>query len=210
MNYFSSLSYAVEKDLLIEEVSFLIALFHIHEHDSSDMSVHEIKINQQNIVEYYSSDKYPWFNMVNSLIEKGFIIDYRTNKEKESKNLNVTKIQVTDKFKETFFIDKDLAYSEAISVYPDKIKTFGTSAKLGLHEKLKHYYYSKIIKGGDKTLHIRFVQIVKEMFDFDERRQTPMKPADAGWEKFLQSWEYESLAFEKAQKSSNSSFTNLL
>lgn len=211
MNYSGELTYILENDLLYEEFCFLKALYHLEENNLVHMNQQAHQKLHNNIKKYYSERKYPWVDMINNLIKKGFIADYRPEHQKNPNSIDTSKIKLLGKFKDTFFIDKELAYQEAKLVYPPKMWT-GKDSMYGRHETLKDYYFSTVISNGDKSEHARFIEITKQKFDFDERlinergdQKGPLKNADVGWQTYLESFHDIARQFERDQSESSDS-----
>lgn len=205
MNYSEELNYLLENDLQYEEFCFLKALYHLEENNLVHMNQKAHAKLHANIKRYYTQRKLPWVDMINNLIKKGFIVDYRKDKEKDPNSIDTSKIKLLGKFKDTFFVDKEVAYEEAKAVYPSKMFN-GRETMYGRHETLKDYYFSNVISNGSKAEHARFIEITKQKFDFDERvinergdQKGALKSADVGWQTYLESFKDIARQFERDQ-----------
>lgn len=139
-----------------------------------------------------------WKDLVENLIAREFIVDYRTplEKDRDSKEIKLKYLKVSDKFISIFFVNKSDAYNYAISLYPDWVdlgKLGKSPSKLGDKEILSKLFYDEVLEGGSKERFEAFCYITKEMFDYtpqyDEEGNViggkPTKYANVKWENYL-------------------------
>jgi len=97
------------------------------------------------------------------LEEKGFIINENETKDK----ILIAKLKVSDKFIQSIFITKEIAFQEALSVYPNYLVVEGKEIQAKTCKEgtafLEEEYY-KTIKGGDKFEHNRFIELTSINF----------------------------------------------
>ena len=94
------------------------------------------------------------------------------------------------------FIERNEAWKELLDIYP--VYGYINNKKVNLllfkDEKAKNYYYNYILKGGQKELHNKFIEIVKFHFApmLELNTKIPTISSDnncIGLEKFLYSWD---------------------
>lgn len=97
---------------------------------------------------------------VDKLEERGFIKNGNVGNVYRFEN-----IQITDEFLELIVVKKDDAWDEVLKMYPVQGYVNGKKVFLQAHdEKLKTYYYNKILKGGDLGQHEKFIAILDYYF----------------------------------------------
>ena len=152
---------------------------------------------------------------IENLLEKGFLNDFRTEKEKKEGAYVISKFSLTDKFKTGLFVDEEDAYIRAKSLYPDMVlindKGVITrqSSKASAAKKDDYYrriFYDKILLHGSKSEFAKFCVILGEMFD-PENKGYPTKDANLGWDKFLLEWESISRDFERNMQKQETSWS---
>lgn len=194
MSYVRDLKYTIEHRISFEDLGFLKTLHWIANPTGSVKEQEKIKALIYKEYHLHADDG--WNSPVNPLKELGFLLDYRMGDERYF--LNLEKLRLTSKFQETYFLDAELAYEEAKSVYPSlmNVPNGGTrSTMLARHEELREYYYNQVIDGGDPEAHARFLRITGEMFKAGKKK----KNAEVGFNTFLQSFKDLARAFEEKE-----------
>ena len=221
IDYLKVQQFLVDSDLLWEELGILYTIY----------SKKQNKEYATLAKKYYSKEFYSlerkkqiplnWVSIVENLIDKGFIEDFRTEEEKaDTDKIQITKLSITDKFVKLLVMDKDTAYKEALACYPDTgiIDKNGVQTKyftkLGANNQdLKDFFYKEILKGGNLLLLNRFKFITLEIHDGYQKIDNNTKEvkyefsimATMGWKKYLESFD-EVIAkdFESQAVSTNS------
>lgn len=193
-----TLKFLNEHKITFEELGILLTIYYRNQ---------KTDINKEAKTYYESNSFYSdtvnkrnipikWKDLTENLIERGFIIDYRTPLEKKnSKEIKLKYLRISSKFIDIFFVNKEDSYKYAISLYPDWIDLGNKKApsKLGNEEQLSKLFYDVILEGGSKERFNAFCHVTKELFDYcpeyDEDYNViggkPTKYANMKWENYL-------------------------
>lgn len=147
--------------------------------------------------------------VIESLINTGFLDDFRTEKEKSNGEYVVSKFKVTVKFRSALFVQEEDSYIKAKSLYPDMvvitdktgIKRVSSKGSAAVKDEYyRRIFHQNILKNGSKIEFFKFCFILGEMFD-PNNTGFPTRDADVGWDKFLLEWDSISRDFEKQVQS---------
>ena len=214
IDYLKVQNFLVENNLTWEELGILYTIY-----AKTQNREYAILAKTYYTKEYqasYNKKNVPqqWGDMIENLIHRGFLEDYRKQEERDSKAIPLSKLVVTDKFLQILIIDKDSAYEQALGCYPDYLHINGhpVLAKTNTNnQQLKDLFYKDILKGGNKQLLDRFIYITLEIHEAfmdysrseDKVVYTFNKPATRGWKSYLESFEVIANEFEKGNVHSN-------
>lgn len=110
-----------------------------------------------------NKDTHEYKKLVRLLEEKEFIINENEDKNK----IFINKLKVSDKFIQSIFVTKEIAFQEALSVYPNYLIIDGKEVQAKTCKEgtayLEEEYY-KTIKGGDRFEHNRFIELTRVNF----------------------------------------------
>lgn len=110
-----------------------------------------------------NKDTHEYKKLVKLLEEKEFIINENEDKNK----IFINKLKVSDKFIQSIFVTKEIAFQEALSVYPNYLVIDGKEVQAKTCKEgtayLEEEYY-KTIKGGDRFEHNRFIELTRVNF----------------------------------------------
>lgn len=110
-----------------------------------------------------NKDTHEYKKLVKLLEEKEFIINENEDKNK----IFINKLKVSDKFIQSIFVTKEIAFQEALSVYPNYLIIDGKEVQAKTCKEgtayLEEEYY-KTIKGGDRFEHNRFIELTRVNF----------------------------------------------
>jgi hypothetical protein len=167
--------FSQEVELQFEEIVFLYAL-HDRVESPEDLEFKGLFNWYMTRFQYYNrnGDKsYPilWVNMINKLIDEGFIDDLRSSEEKEKKSVLVSKLKVTKKFTDLLIVgnSKDYWWEFYIEIWKENAATIGednipvvtgtsiyilkpdsNNPKMNTIEKIKNVFWDEFCQKGNK------------------------------------------------------------
>ena len=198
INLKETFNFLTKHGITFEELGILLTIY--YRTQSSDINKLALEYYKENL--YYNDISrkrnvpIQWRDIVENLIERGYIEDLRSPVDKQAKEISLKKLKVTPKFLDIVFIQKDDAYKYIKSLYPDwgylanKEKYF---TKLGNDDIMSKIVYDDILQGGNKERFEMVCFIMKEMFDYCPEFDSdgnivggkPTKPAKMKFENFL-------------------------
>jgi len=210
-----------KNNLTFEELGILLTIY--YKNESKDIAERaKVYYKQSSVYEDLKNKRIvpiQYKDIVENLIQKGFIEDYRSEADKDANKIMLNKIKVTELFTDIYFVRKSDAYEYAKSLFPKmgridkpggKVETY--SAHAVDNEKMKEYFYTTLLQGGQKKLFEEFCYITKEIYEYQETFDndgniiggSPQASANCKWDKYLLNFHDYKEEWEK----NNSSSTN--
>ena len=210
-------------NLTFEELGILLTIY--YKNESKDISERaKVYYSQSSVYEDLKNKRIipiQYKDIVENLIEKKFIEDYRSDADRDANKILLNKIKVTELFTDIYFIKKGDAYAYAKSLFPKmgkiekpggRIETY--SAHAVDNEKMKEYFYTTLLKGGQKKLFEEFCYITKEIYEYKEEFDSdsnviggsPQTYANVKWDKYLLNFHDYKEEWEKSNSSNYNEF----
>lgn len=177
INISETFEFLNKNNLTFEELGILLTIY--YKNESKDIAEKaKVYYSQSSVYEDLKNKRIipiQYKDIVENLITKGFIEDYRSEADKDSNKIMLNKIKVTELFTDIYFVKKGDAYNYAKSLFPKmgkiekaggKVETY--SAHAVDNDKLKEHFYTVLLQGGQKKLFEEFVYITKEIYEYQE------------------------------------------
>lgn len=213
-----------KNNITFEEMGVLLTIYYRNSSKEISDASNRYYIKKETQMYNVNGVLYPimWKDLVENLIQKGLIEDFRSDREKNNSEpfIKFAKLKVTEKFTNKYFVKKENAYEYALSLYPNFIEVKGVrhQAKAVNHEKYSAIFYQKVIKNGDKEAFDFFVYMTKDLFDFKPKYDENglevggecLNPPMTKWDKYLDGFEILAQDFKERGDVSNNTWNSLI
>lgn len=194
IDYEKILDFLIENDLEFNEFMLLYTL-HLR-------NLQEYPELYGRMDKYYSkrSETICYKDMIDSLEERDFLENFN-----KSTPYIINRLKISEKFTDLLFIDPDDVWKELINCYPsygEAPSGYGSFKANRAKEGDKEYFIKNILKNSDKIAADRVIEVVKDMFDYDEKLGKPTKNAEVGLSRFLLNWDVYLKEYEETKDNS--------
>lgn len=214
-------------NLTFEEFGILLTIY--YKNESKDIAERaKVYYAQTSVYEDLKNKRIipiQYKDIVENLIEKGYIEDYRSEADIHANKIMLNKIKVTDLFINIYFVKKSDAYEYAKSLFPKMgiiRKTGGKDETYSAHavdnNSLKEYFYITLLQGGQKKLFDEFCYITKEIYDFQEEYDAegnviggkPNQYANVKFDKYIRNFNDYKEEWEKNNNVGNNNYNKFI
>ena len=208
LDYQKTLEFLLTNNLSFEELGIILAVYNKTTKTNTNTLSSQYYEENSTYNDLKTKRVIPikWKDLVENLIEKNFLEDYRTSMDKLKETVPLNKLKVTDEFLNLYFVKKETAYQYVLKLYPDFLYINNKEKVLTKnvdHDRTKEFFYKEVLKGGDKSLFDRFVYLTKEWFDYQplyengvEIGGSPTAFAKMKWDNYLKGFETLANDFE--------------
>lgn len=150
-----------KNNISVEELLFLHRIYTKQKNLKQELNFNIASENYQK----NNKDTHDYKKLVILLEEKGLLIN---ENDKSTGKILIAKLKVSDKFIEAIFITKEIAFEEALSVYPNYMFIDGKEVQAKTCKEGRQFLeeeYYKTIRGGDRIEHYRFLELNRINFE---------------------------------------------